>query len=62
VAIVAAAIAFTAGVKFRDFVPGKSAPSVISAPEPARDRPSKSPPRQDRDAEEIQQLIRKDPL
>ncbi|MGH9843792.1 MAG: hypothetical protein ACREEM_34080 [Blastocatellia bacterium] len=62
VAIVAAAIAFTVGVKIRDYMPVSAAQGAISTPEPTRDRQSKPPPKHDRDAEEIQRLIRKDPL
>lgn len=65
VAIVVAAIAFTVGMMFRDYVPGKpvsAAQGTISAPEPTRDRQSKPPPKQDHDAEEIQQLIQKNPM
>jgi hypothetical protein len=65
VAITVAAVSFTIGMLFRDYLPEKPAPTAQAespAQGPAKSRQTKPPPRERDDTEEIQHLIRKDPL
>jgi predicted lipid-binding transport protein (Tim44 family) len=65
VAIAVAAVSFMIGMRFRDYLPGNPVPNVqgaTSAPEHARDRPTKPHPSKRADDEELQRLIQKNPL
>jgi hypothetical protein len=65
VTIIVAGASFTIGMMFRDYLPDKSAPVVQGAPiapEPTRNRQSKDPPSKRDDVEELQRLVRPNPM
>ena len=65
VAIAVAAVSFTIGMMFHDYLYGKPIPvekRPIPAAEPVKPQEAKPPPTERNDPEDLQQLIRKDPL
>ncbi len=65
VAIAVAAVSFTIGIMFRDYLNEKPVPAEkrpIPATKPGESQQTKPPPNQRNGNEDIPQLIRKDPL